>query len=114
MSYSYTLPSGLEISFREPRNIDRQKVMDLVKPEDKVSADEVLAAYCLDSVNGRPAGQVPDARDRMRAWTIKDTQYYVSLFVRMFTMQDEDDKEVKEAAKKLMSPPLPPTSEPTE
>lgn len=103
--YQYELPSGMVVDFREPRNKDRKAVVESVKPNDKVSVDELLAAHCLIRVNGKtPAEMYLQAHQMMDSWTIKDSQTYVALFLDMFTVDEDHLKKVREDAKKLMSP----------
>lgn len=105
MSFTHKLPSGMSVTFREPRNADRQKVLALIKPGDKVQVDEVLAAYCIDNLllpNGVSAPLDPDARYRMDPWTIKDSQSYVQMWLELFTLNEEDMKALREEAKKLL------------
>lgn len=101
--FEFKLPSGHMVCFREPKNSDRQKVIDMIKPNEKQSVDELLAAFCLISVNGEPPRE-PDPKYMMRAWSIKDSQTYVSLFLEMFTIGEDELKDIKEAAKKLLRP----------
>jgi hypothetical protein len=101
-NYAFTLPSGNKIEFREPRNRDRQKVLSILKPEDNVSVDEVLAAECLVSINGVAMEKEPDPRRRMSIWTIKDSQAFVYLFLQMFTVGEDDRKALEGNARKLL------------
>jgi len=103
VSYSAKLPSGMSVTFREPYNKDRQAVINMIKPQDKVAVDEVLAGYCLETIEGR-AFTDPDPRFRMDTWTIKDSQYYVQLWLEMFTVGDEDMKRIRELGKQLLAP----------
>ena len=98
------------ITFREPRNSDRQKVLDSVKPNEKFSVDELLASFCLETVNGNPPRD-PDPRYKMASWTLRDSQAFVTLFLDMFTLGEDDVREVREQAKKLLRPELESTSE---
>jgi len=101
--FEFKLPSGHVVQFREPRNSDRQKVIDMIKPNEKQSVDEVLAGFCIISMNGEPPRD-PDPKYVMRGWSIKDSQTYVSLFLEMFTIGEDELKDIKEAAKKLLRP----------
>jgi hypothetical protein len=101
--FEFKLPSGNLVAFREPRNSDRQKVIDMIKPNEKQSVDEVLAAFCVVTVNGEPPRE-PDPKYLMRSWSIKDSQTFVSLFLEMFTIGEDELKDIKEAAKKLLRP----------
>lgn len=101
-TFDYKLPSGNEVTFREPFTRDRQKVINLLKPEDRYSVDELLSAYCLVAINGT-AIRDPDPRHRMTNWQLKDQQAYTRLFLEMFTIGDEDMPEIREVAKKLLS-----------
>jgi hypothetical protein len=100
--FPYALPSGNEITFREPYAKDRNAVIGMLKPDDRQSVEELLAAYCLKSINGNPFRE-PDPRHRMGSWTIKDQQAYTRLFLEMFTIGEGDVADIKEVAKKLLS-----------
>lgn len=110
MSFSLELPSGNVVTFREPRNKDRQYVLEMVKPGEKVSVDEILASHCLESINGN-AVKDPDPRHRMDVWAIKDSQFYVALFLEMFTVGEDEMKEIREKAKKLLKKDIEVTSD---
>lgn len=112
MPFQYDLPSGNTITFREPRNKDRQYVLGMVQPTDKMSVDEVLAAHCIEAINDVPVKD-PDPRRRMEIWSIKDSQMYVALFLEMFTVNEGDMGLVRETAKKLLRIDSEPTSEST-
>lgn len=99
--YELELPSGSKVTFREPLNADRQKVVGILKPEDKMPIDEALAAYCIVSVNGNPPAD-PDFRYRLSGWTIKDTQMYVAVWLDMFTLTEDGLTEAREKAKNLL------------
>lgn len=101
--YKFELPSGNVITFREPKNADRKRALDMVQPQEKISIDELLAAICVTEINGREPAYRND-KTLMGEWTLKDGQTYVNLFLEMFTVGDDDMKEIKEAAKKLLSP----------
>lgn len=100
--FEYTLPSGNVVTFREPYTRDRQKVINLMKPEDRYSPEELVAAHCLTSINGAGVSE-PDPRHRMANWTIKDQQAYTRLFLEMFTIGEGDVTDIKEVAKKLLN-----------
>lgn len=100
--FEYTLPSGKVVTFREPYTRDRQKVINLIKPEERYSPEELVAAHCLTTINGAPVSE-PDPRHRMASWTIKDQQAYTRLFLEMFTIGENDVTDIKEVAKKLLS-----------
>jgi hypothetical protein len=105
--YELQLPSGNQVTFRAPRNIDRKRVVEqfLNKNEKGTQTDiELLSSYCLASQNGQQLID-PDPRTRMDQWELKDVQFYQGVFLELFFMNDEDDmKKVKEAAKKLLEP----------
>lgn len=101
-SFTYTLPSGNEITFVEPYARDRQKVINMLKPEDRQSVEELLAAACLRTINNGSVGD-PDPRHRMKDWTLKDQQAYTRLFLEMFTIGEGDVTDIKALAGKLLS-----------
>jgi hypothetical protein len=108
MSYELELPSGHKITFREPRNKDRKKVIEeyVADNKNKGSSDiEILAGLCLETFDGAPI-QEYDPRRRMDFWGIKDVQFYQGVFLDMFTVNSDDEIDrIKEAAKKLLQGP---------
>lgn len=100
-TYDLELPSGNHITFREPRHADRQKVLAMLKPEDTLSVDEALAAECIVAINGNPLRD-PDSRRRFNPWTIKDTQTYLFLFLQMFTLSQDNQKDLAGKARALL------------
>jgi hypothetical protein len=101
LTYDIKLPSGNHIAFREPLTKDRQKIVNQLKPEDRYSVEELLAAQCIISINKGSVGD-PDPRHRMANWTILDQQFYTRVFLSMFTLDDTKAKEADELAKKLL------------
>jgi len=105
MSYTLGLPSGMEVQFRTPRNKDRKYVIEnfIADNKNKGSSDiELLAAVCLETVNGAAPGD-PDPRRRMDQWDLKDMQFYQGVFLEMFTISGEDELDkIKDTAKKLL------------
>lgn len=101
-TYEYTLPSGNVITFREPYTKDRQKIVNMLKPEDRYTVEELLAAYCIIAINKGAVGD-PDPRHRMSGWKIRDQQIFTRIFLTMFTMNEDEAKGAEETAKKLLS-----------
>lgn len=113
--YEITLPSGMKIGFRGPRNIDRKTVMNWVarRPQaaDKDGSNtsvELLATYCLQSINGVAPSQLlngdPDWTRLTDEWDLKDTNFYHAVFLEMFFLTDEADiQKVKDTVKNLLS-----------
>ena len=101
-TFEYDLPSGNKVSFREPFSRDRQAVLGKLKETDRQSVEEVLAAFCLVTMNGNGFAE-PDPRYRTKDWTIKDQQAYTRLFLEMFTIGEGDVTEIRDVAKKLLS-----------
>lgn len=103
------LPSGLAVTFRAPRNKDRRMVLEKLMGDRRSTGGgedvEILSSLCLETIGGRPATEVdPDPRYRMDSWELKDCQFYQSVFLEMFFLDNNADMNgVRDAAKKLMS-----------
>lgn len=101
LTYSIQMPSGNMITFREPLVSDRQKIVNMLKPEDRFSVEELLASYCIIAINKGSVGD-PDPRHRMKNWKIADQQFYTRVFLGLFTLDEEKAKEADELVKKLL------------
>lgn len=102
MSQELRLPSGMVITIREPKNRDRNTVMDDFFDEKEGPGDiELLASYCLTSVNGQEIAD-PSPKHRMDPWDLRDVQFVQGAFIDAFYMMNQDAKAwVKAAANKI-------------
>lgn len=109
-TFPFQLPSGNVIEFREPFNADREHVMQFLK-ENGPSPDELLASHCLLKINGNPL-QLPDPRQNMANWAVKDSTAFLTLFMEMFSLSRAEVEDIKVLAKKLQGGFAQPTVQP--
>jgi len=102
-----TLPSGVEIKFREPRGIDRVNVIKNLKmgmdgaSGDLILVDTYVALQCVTEYDGRSEiGFYTKLVDQMSQ---EDMDFYRFVFDEMFGMTEEKKKDAKEAARFLRS-----------
>lgn len=94
------LPSNLfSVTFREPTFQDRREASKRF-PSGKVgyAMEELLLALCLEGFNGEPFPPIPrDPIQSLRELPLPDSQFLMSTFMGMFTL----DQELSDAAKAL-------------
>lgn len=100
--YKHTLKSGRSVEFCEPTYEARRQVLIAQRQDDFIPGDDLMAMACLTMDNGQPTDK--DHKLRFKDWTLKETVEYLSVFLYMFTNSDDDMKEFKEIAKKLVVP----------
>ncbi len=103
--YTYKLPSGIEVGFRPPSYQDRKEALKNFDPKSGVAPEELLAASCIQSVNGKNFDNDWDADyvARFDGWSVKDQSLYVTVFLQMFTADDAEKSKAIEDAKKLLA-----------
>lgn len=103
-----TLPSGKIISFRKPKGIDRQNVLDLVNIHDEkivagsLRVEETVRAKCVVTVDGKDT-DTTNYLNLFNDWDDEDVQFYSTVFTEMFGMTDEKRDKAKDAARFLLS-----------
>lgn len=98
--------SSVSFSYIVPSAGDRMHVEQRYPGADSncgYSMEEMLFAFCLNSVNGEV---LPDTRDvitRIDDWLHLDAQYALSVFLASITINAEESKSAKALGKKLLS-----------
>jgi len=107
--FELKLPSGADIEFRGPTYKDRRVVLSSYNKEDGYVPEDALAARCITKVNGnsvlKEEWEVQSTKDYvaiMDSWNFKDQQYYLEVFMNMFSLGEEVRKNAEEVAKKLL------------
>lgn len=90
------------ITFRDATNSDRHAVLRQMSDDRRgPSAEELLAARCLVSVDGEKVRD-PQLANRMDGWPVKDVQHYQAVFVRRnFLDGPADAQMIEDDVKKL-------------
>jgi hypothetical protein len=103
--YKYQLPDGIEVGFRPPTYEDRKEAVKAYDQKAGVMPEELLAASCIVSVNGKNFDSEwdTDYLSRFNGWSVKDQSLYVQLFLQMFTADDQEKSKVLDDAKKLLA-----------
>ena len=107
-TFKCKLPSDLEIEFRTPTYKDRKHVLRGYNREEGYVPEEALAARCLTRVGGQSVAKdeweqvTADSLAIMEPWTFKDQQFFLEVFMNMFSLDEERRSNAKELAKKLL------------
>ena len=104
--HTINLPSGLQISFRAPKVIDRRQILKEFNREDGLTPEDLLALVCLENVDSKAVNSWDNPTnpvDLIDDWTLKDQQYYLEVFASLFFLDEDERGEASKLAKKLMS-----------
>lgn len=105
--YTCELPSGNKVSVEAPNyshRIATIKEYRSLKEEVGYSAEELMAAKSIVSVNGQPIDQsfVLDPLYIIADWPPADVQYFLEWYMVAFFLDDKIRDKATDAAKKLM------------
>lgn len=100
----HELPTGkVGFGFRAPNTGTQMEVDRRYQgpSQNGCSLEEMLFAYCLQSINGDKIELPKDTISILDDWDIVDVQWASTLFINMFTIDDEQSQEAKKLAKSL-------------
>lgn len=107
--FNLTLPSGVSIEFRSPTFKDRRIVLSSYSKDDGYVPEDGLAAKCITKVAGnsvlKEEWEIQSIKDHvaiMDSWSFQDQQFYLEVFMNMFSLGEETRKSAEEIAKKLL------------
>lgn len=101
-TYTFTLPSGSEVTFRSPFGADRVNVIQMLKMSlesiagNTLMIDGYVAVKCITAYGGNPAdGNYKALYDSLPQ---EDLDFYLAVFEELFGMSKDKRAEAKEAA----------------
>ena len=101
-TYTVTLPSGSEVTFRSPFGADRVNVIQMLKMSlesiagNTLMIDGYVAVKCITAYGGNPAdGNYKALYDSLPQ---EDLDFYLAVFEELFGMSKDKRAEAKEAA----------------
>ena len=101
-TYTFTLPSGSEVTFRSPFGADRVNVIQMLKMSlesiagNTLMIDGYVAVKCITAYGGNPAdGNYKTLYDSLPQ---EDLDFYLAVFEELFGMSKDKRAEAKEAA----------------
>ena len=101
-AYTFTLPSGCEVTFRSPFGADRVNVIQMLKMSlesiagNTLMIDGYVAVKCITAYGGNPAdGNYKALYDSLPQ---EDLDFYLAVFEELFGMSKDKRAEAKEAA----------------
>lgn len=111
--FDLNLPTGKKIVFRAPSFADRRNILRQFERNDGYMPEDLLAAKCLTHENGQPIQEEWATLDPIAifdSWDLKDQQFYLEVFMNMFSLDEKAKNAAQETAKKLMGgTPVAPT-----
>lgn len=103
--FECVLPSTKKITFRAPSFVDRRNILRQFERNDGYMPEDLLAAKCLTHVDDRIVEEdwaTLDPISIFDSWDLRDQQYYLEVFMNMFSLDEKAKNAAQETAKKLM------------
>ena len=101
-TYTFTLPSGSEVTFRSPFGADRVNVIQMLKMSlesiagNTLMIDGYVAVKCITAYGGNPADG--NYKALFDALPQEDLDFYLAVFAELFGMTEDKRAGAKEAA----------------
>lgn len=111
--FEAVLPSTKKVTFRAPTFVDRRNILRQFERNDGYMPEDLLAAKCLTHVNDRVVEEDWANLDPISifdSWDLRDQQFYLEVFMNMFSLDEKAKNAAQETAKKLMGSTVAPTS----
>ena len=103
------LPSGATVTLREPTGLDQEKAIKVAtKNRDLVAlAETFIIDFCIEAINGKKVDSftIDLNDDEVRPTTMLsliDVQALTEIFQTMYMLSDDQRKDYRDYAKKLM------------
>lgn len=104
--FNIDLPSGRKVVMRLITYRDRQEALRIFKSTQNpgYTIDEYLASMSIVAIDGKDmtVDLVTDPIERMDSWELKDTQYFLEVFMVINSLDEKMRQEAAEQAKKLL------------
>lgn len=104
--FDISLPSGRKVVMRLITYRDRQEALRVFKSTTNpgYTIDEYLASMSIVAIDGQDLSidLVTDPIERMDNWQLKDTQYFLEVFMAINSLDEKMRQEAAEHAKKLL------------
>ena len=106
--FEIVLPSTKKLTFRAPTFVDRRNILRQFERNDGYMPEDLLAAKCLTHVDNHVVEEDWANLDPISifdSWDLRDQQFYLEVFMNMFSLDEKAKNAAQETAKKLMGAP---------